>query len=96
MHFLLQRGRVGFSVALLLLFTALFLVITRCYNRGKPIVNLKVTVPPSMNTMEQLLAVQNAICQVEEVVQDGNIFLLKIRALFLSGLPQVVLDLFLF
>lgn len=49
-----------------------------------------------MNTMEQLLAVQNAICQVEEVVQDGNIFLLKIRALFLSGLPQVVLDLFLF
>lgn len=86
--YIIWRGWVGFSVALLLLFTALFLVITRCYNRGKPIVDLKVTVPPSMNTMEQLLAVQNVICQVEEIVQDGNIFLLKLRALFLSGLPQ--------
>ena len=50
---------------------------------------LKVLVPPPMNTMEQLLAVQNAISQVEELVQDGNIVLLKLRALLLAGSSQV-------
>ncbi|PPD88635.1 hypothetical protein GOBAR_DD14420 [Gossypium barbadense] len=44
--------------------------------------------PPPMNTMEQLLAVQNAISQAEQLVQDGNIVLLKFRALLLSILPQ--------
>ncbi|OMO62904.1 hypothetical protein COLO4_32830 [Corchorus olitorius] len=38
--------------------------------------------------MEQLLAVQNAISQVEQLIQDGNIFLLKFRALLMSIFPQ--------
>ncbi|KAK4383747.1 hypothetical protein Sango_2747000 [Sesamum angolense] len=38
--------------------------------------------------MEQLLAVQNAISQAEELIQDGNIVLLKFRALLLSIFPQ--------
>ncbi|MFQ6668717.1 hypothetical protein Gotur_034262 [Gossypium turneri] len=44
--------------------------------------------PPPMNTMEQLLAVQNAVSQAEQLVQDGNNVLLKFRALQLSILPQ--------
>ncbi|KAI7984913.1 hypothetical protein LOK49_LG14G00217 [Camellia lanceoleosa] len=49
---------------------------------------LKVEAPPAMNKVEQLLAVQNAISQAEEFIQDGNIVLLKFRALLLSIFPQ--------
>lgn len=52
---------------------------------------VKVTSPPPMNTMEQLLAVQNAISKVEELVQDANIVLLKIRALLLASPSQVTI-----
>ncbi|GFS33129.1 heat-inducible transcription repressor [Actinidia rufa] len=49
---------------------------------------LKVIAPPALTTVEQLLAVQNAISQAEELIQDGNIVLLKSRALLLSIFPQ--------
>lgn len=54
---------------------------------------LRVMAPPPMNTMEQLLAVQNAISQLEQLVQDANIVLLKLRALLLSLFPQVLFSL---
>lgn len=50
---------------------------------------LKVVAPPAMNAMEQLLAVQNAISQAEELIQDANVVLLKSRALLLAIFPQV-------
>ncbi|XP_057480599.1 uncharacterized protein LOC130767673 isoform X2 [Actinidia eriantha] len=49
---------------------------------------VKVVAPPALTTVEQLLAVQNAISQAEELIQDGNIVLLKSRALLLSIFPQ--------
>ncbi|CAL1401856.1 unnamed protein product [Linum trigynum] len=67
---------------------AVFMLLTRFLNRGQPVNELKVIAPPPMNTMEQLLAVQNAISQVEQLIQDGNIGLLKVRALLLSVFPQ--------
>ena len=78
----------GYVVALLLIFFAVFMLITRCFSEGK-VAELKVTAPPPMNTMEQLLAVQNAVSQTEELIQDGNVVLLKLRALLLSAFPQV-------
>ncbi|KAL6007490.1 hypothetical protein ACLOJK_032988 [Asimina triloba] len=54
----------------------------------RPVDEVKVVAPPPMNTMEQLLAVQNAISQFEELVQDGNVTLLKMRALLLAVFPQ--------
>ncbi|CAK9138318.1 unnamed protein product [Ilex paraguariensis] len=72
----------------MLIFLAVFVVLTRCFSQGRPVDELKVAVPPAMNTMEQLLAVQNAISQAEELIQDGNIVLLKLRALLLSIFPQ--------
>ncbi|CAN1324920.1 hypothetical protein LINPERPRIM_LOCUS33291 [Linum perenne] len=64
------------------------MLVTRFMNQGRPVDELKVVAPPSMNTMEQLLAVQNAISQVEQLIQDGNICLLKVRALLLAVFPQ--------
>jgi len=71
-------------MVMVLLFSAVFMFLTRLTNQGKPMSEVKVVSPPPMNTMEQLLAVQNAISKIEELVQDANIVLLKIRALLLA------------
>lgn len=76
----------------MLVFIAVFMVLTRYFSQGKSIHEVKVLAPPAMNTMEQLLAVQNAISQAEGIIQDGNVVLLKIRALLLSLFPQVPLS----
>ncbi|XP_062117134.1 uncharacterized protein LOC133830994 isoform X3 [Humulus lupulus] len=58
------------------------------FSQWNPVDEVKVLAPPPMNTMEQLLAVQNAISQAEEFIQGGNIVLLKLRALLLVIFPQ--------
>ncbi|KAL5748888.1 hypothetical protein ACOSQ2_026185 [Xanthoceras sorbifolium] len=86
--FIICRGWMSYAVALVFIFFAVFMVMTRCCNQGRPVDEVKVIAPPPMNTMEQLLAVQNAITQVEQLIQDGNVILLKLRGLFLSIFPQ--------
>ncbi|XP_059640639.1 uncharacterized protein LOC132282848 [Cornus florida] len=81
-------GWLSYAFALTFIFMAVFMVLTRCFSQGRSVNELKVVVPPAMNTMEQLLAVQNAISQAEELIRDGNIVLLKLRALQLSIFPQ--------
>jgi Plant protein of unknown function (DUF639) len=68
---------------------AVFIFLTKLSNRGRSIEEVKVVAPPAMNTMEQLLAVQNAISQIEELVKDGNIVLLKLRGLLMAVPSQV-------
>jgi hypothetical protein len=91
MHF---RGWLGYTFALMLIFIAVFMVLTRFCGQGNPVDNVKVIAPPTLNTMEQLLAVQNAISQSEGYIQDANIVLLKIRALLLCIFPQVLFSSF--
>ncbi|XP_024992122.1 uncharacterized protein LOC112525999 isoform X4 [Cynara cardunculus var. scolymus] len=86
--YVIYMGWFSYVLALLLAFLALFMMVTRCCSRGRPVDEFKVTAPPPMNTMEQLLAVQNAISQAEELIQDGNVVLLKLRGLLLSIFPQ--------
>ncbi|KAL4325298.1 hypothetical protein GQ457_11G031440 [Hibiscus cannabinus] len=86
--YIIFRGWVGYTFASAPLLIAIFMVVTRVFNQGRPLAEIKVVVPPTMNTMEQLLAVQNAISQAEQLIQDGNIALLKFRALLLSIFPQ--------
>ncbi|KDP20129.1 hypothetical protein JCGZ_05898 [Jatropha curcas] len=86
--YVIWRGWLAYAYGLALLFLAIFMVLTRFCNEGSPVDKLKVVAPPPMNTMEQLLAVQTAISHVEQFVQDGNVFLLKFRALLLSIFPQ--------
>ncbi|KAL6877570.1 hypothetical protein ACP4OV_012785 [Aristida adscensionis] len=82
--YIIIRGWLIYFLVVVLLFSATFMFLTRLTSQGKPMTEIKVTSPPPMNTMEQLLAVQNAISKVEELVQDANIVLLKIRALLLA------------
>lgn len=89
--YIICRGWLAYVIVGLLLFMAVFMLLTRFYNQGRPTDEVKVQAPPPMNAMEQLLAVQNAISQVEELVQDGNIVLLKLRALLLA-IPSQATD----
>ncbi|KAL3824766.1 hypothetical protein ACJIZ3_020795 [Penstemon smallii] len=86
--YIIFKGWIGYAFAMFIIFLALFMMLTRYCGREKPIDELKVIAPPPMNTMEQLLAVQNAISQAEVLIQDVNIVLLKCRALLLSIFPQ--------
>ncbi|KAL6552582.1 hypothetical protein OROHE_007946 [Orobanche hederae] len=86
--YMICRGWMGYVIVLLLIFVVLFMLLNRYCGQGRPVDELKVLAPPAMNTMEQLLAVQSAISQAEELIQDGNIILLKCRALLLSIFPQ--------
>ncbi|CAN1812992.1 hypothetical protein LINPERHAP1_LOCUS26712 [Linum perenne] len=86
--FVIWRGWLGYAFALMFALLGVLMLVTRFMNQGRPVDELKVVAPPSMNTMEQLLAVQNAISQVEQLIQDGNICLLKVRALLLAVFPQ--------
>lgn len=86
--FIIWRGWLVYVFALASLFSAIFMVLTRCFSREKLMIELKVTAPPPMNTMEQLLAVQNGISELEQNIQDANIVLLKFRALLFSLFPQ--------
>ncbi|CAA6665335.1 unnamed protein product [Spirodela intermedia] len=74
-------------VMLLLHAMAIFLLTTRLFGQGG-LEEIRVKAPPPMNTVENLLAVQNAVSQFEELAQDGNIILLKIRSLILAIPPQ--------
>ncbi|KAK9996473.1 hypothetical protein SO802_021159 [Lithocarpus litseifolius] len=85
--YIICRGWLGYTFALMLIFIAVFMVLTRFCGQG-PVDDVKVIAPPVLTTMEQLLAVQNAISQTEGYIQDGNIVLLKIRALLLCIFPQ--------
>lgn len=58
-------------------------------NKGRQMDALKITLPPTKNAVEQLLILQDAITQVESLMQAGNIVLLKVRALLVAALPQV-------
>jgi len=84
----IYRNWLGYALPCFLLFIAVFMLCSRYLNQAKPINEVRVTAPPAQNTVEQLLTLQQAVSQVEELVQAGNIVLLKLRALLLAAFPQ--------
>ncbi|XP_021293462.1 uncharacterized protein LOC110423550 isoform X2 [Herrania umbratica] len=73
--------------------STIFLMLTCCaiirhFNKGKPLEAFRITPPPNRNAVEQLLTLQEAISQLEALIQTGNVILLKIRALLFAVLPQ--------
>ena len=73
----------------ILVFLAVLMLCRRQFGKSKPLEPFRITSPPNRNAVEQLLTLQEVITQVEALIQDGNIFLLKIRALLFAVLPQV-------
>ena len=87
-------GWIWFMFPGFLLGSTLFMLWNKHYGNGRSVEAFEIITPPRRRTVEQLLALQQAISQLEAHVQTGNIFLLKLRSLMLAAFPQVSLDLF--
>lgn len=86
------RGWMKYVLPSLFIFVAIMMGCNRFANYGKPLEAFNITAPPHRNAVEQLLALQEAISELEALIQTGNIVLLKVRALLFAALPQVFTD----
>ncbi|XP_017971245.1 PREDICTED: uncharacterized protein LOC18608426 [Theobroma cacao] len=82
------RGWIRYILASVFVFFAIIMLWRRHFNKGKPLEAFRITPPPNRNAVEQLLTLQEAISQLEALIQTGNVILLKIRALLFAVLPQ--------
>lgn len=86
--YIIFKGWLPYMLPLSLVLMALYMASMRNMRNGAAIKEIEVLTPPNQNTVEQLLALQQALSQLEGLIQAGNICLLKTRALFLSALPE--------
>lgn len=86
--YLIIRDWIRYMLPLIFIFLALIMLWNSHGNR-RHLEALKIVAPPSKNPVEQLITLQEAIAQVETLIQSGNIILLKLRALLLAVAPQV-------
>ena len=83
------RGWIWYMFPGFLLGSTVFMLWNKYHGSTQLIEAFEVATPPRRRTVEQLLALQEAISQLETHVQAGNIFLLKLRSLMLAAFPQV-------
>ncbi|KAK4777234.1 hypothetical protein SAY86_005922 [Trapa natans] len=86
--FMIHWGWIGYVVPVIFVFFAIAMLWRRHFYKGRTVEAYKIIVPPNRNPVEQLLTLQDAIGQVESLIQAGNITLLKIRAILFAVLPQ--------
>eukprot|EP00252_Welwitschia_mirabilis_P007487 TRINITY_DN18887_c0_g3_i1.p1 TRINITY_DN18887_c0_g3~~TRINITY_DN18887_c0_g3_i1.p1 ORF type:complete len:189 (+),score=39.21 TRINITY_DN18887_c0_g3_i1:28-567(+) len=86
--YIIYRGWIAYAVPCFFLCVAMFMLYSIHFNQEKSINEVRVTSPPPQNAVEQILALREAVSQVQELVQAGNIVLLKLRALLLSAYPE--------
>ncbi len=85
-----DRGWLAYIPPLLLASMAGSVAYFRYMRKDEPIPEVLVSTPPGQNAVEQLLALQQALAQLEALIQASNIMLLKTRALLLSAFPEVL------
>ncbi|XP_042049887.1 uncharacterized protein LOC121795423 isoform X2 [Salvia splendens] len=86
--YLIVRGWSKYLVPSILVFMALVMLWRKYFWRRRQLEACKIVAPPSKNAVEQLLLLQEAISQVESLIQSGNVAFLKIRALLFAVAPQ--------
>lgn len=86
--YMIIRGWIRYLLPSVFIFLSVLMIWRRHSIKGKPLEAFRVTPPPNRNAVEQLLTLQEAITQLEALIQTGNIVLLKIRALLFAVLPQ--------
>eukprot|EP00250_Pteridium_aquilinum_P014917 c22281_g3_i1 orf=363-2474(+) len=85
--YIVLKNYLGYVIPFSLLCFAGFLLWIRQGQVSNP-GELTVTAPASQSTMEQLLTLQKGLTELEDMLQTGNISLLKLRAILFSALPQ--------
>ncbi|KAL8157756.1 hypothetical protein AgCh_002455 [Apium graveolens] len=86
--FVILGGWMKYVLPSVFIFVAIMMGCNRFANYGKPLEAFNITAPPYRNAVEQLLALQEAIIELEALIQAGNVVLLKVRALLFAALPQ--------
>lgn len=86
--YLFVSGWFKFVLPIILVSLAVLMLWHRLANKGKLVDAFRIVAPPDKNAVEQLITLQEAISQVEALVQAVNIVLLKLRALLLAVLPE--------
>ncbi|XP_078427378.1 polygalacturonase inhibitor (DUF639) isoform X2 [Wolffia australiana] len=89
--FIFLRGWFRYIVPVASISIAILMTWHKYSSKGKLRDPLKIVAPPSKNPVEQILILQEAISQVEMLVQAGNIILLKFRSILLATVPQTAL-----
>ncbi|XP_077246409.1 polygalacturonase inhibitor (DUF639) [Tasmannia lanceolata] len=84
----ISRDWIKYILSCSFVFLAALMMWHKHRSKGKPLEAFKVRPPPSQNPVEQLIALQQAVSQFETLIQDGNIILLKLRALLFAAFPQ--------
>ncbi|KAH7437984.1 hypothetical protein KP509_05G099700 [Ceratopteris richardii] len=85
--YVVLKNLIGYIIPACLLCLAGFML---WFRQGQGVNSGEVTVtsPASQSTVEQLLALQQGLTELKDLLQAGNIFLLKLRAILFSTLPQ--------
>ncbi|CAI9097078.1 OLC1v1033383C1 [Oldenlandia corymbosa var. corymbosa] len=82
------RGWTRYILPCTFLSVASFMIWRRQTGKMGPLEAFKIVAPPTKNAVEQLLTLQDAVTQVEGLIQSVNIVLLKMRALLYGVIPQ--------
>ncbi|KAK1326289.1 hypothetical protein QJS10_CPA01g00032 [Acorus calamus] len=83
------RDWVKYTLPCIFVFFAAIMLWHKHKSKNKALEAFRVSPPPSKNPVEQLITLQEAISEFEAHVREGNIILLKLRALLFAAFPQV-------
>ncbi|KAK4413669.1 hypothetical protein Salat_2779700 [Sesamum alatum] len=86
--YMIIRDWIKYMLPSIFLFLALVMLWRRYAWKRRQLEAFKIVPPPAKNPVEQLLTLQEAVTQVESLIQKGNVILLKIRALLFAVAPQ--------
>ncbi|KAK1257083.1 hypothetical protein QJS04_geneDACA019235 [Acorus gramineus] len=82
------RDWVKYTLPCIFVFLAAIMLWHKHKSKNKAVEAFRVSPPPSKNPVEQLITLQEAISEFEAHVREGNIILLKLRALLFAAFPQ--------
>ncbi|KAI4382623.1 hypothetical protein MLD38_008563 [Melastoma candidum] len=86
--FVIYRDWIRYVLPMVFGCLGLVMLMRRYFHRRLSLEAFRITPPPERNAVEQLLTLQDGLAQLEALLQAGNVFLLKIRALLFAVVPQ--------
>jgi Plant protein of unknown function (DUF639) len=88
-HSYFFRDWIRYIIPFVFFCCAVFMLWNKHHRKGRPIEAFQVAPPRHKSTVEQLLTLQETISKLEMSIQEGNITLLKLRAILFAAFPQV-------
>ncbi|WOL09829.1 hypothetical protein Cni_G18582 [Canna indica] len=87
--YLIYRGWIRYIFSCALLSLALCMIWHTLCSKWEPLEAFRITPLPSTNAVELILLLRDAASHIETIVHEGNVVLLKLRALIFAAVPEV-------